>query len=194
MALPEPIPVGSTRTLPSYDPPVLHPGPILVTPMCPLTPKTIRLPQVRLQVFAPGPVPSAADAIRRSVAAAGSAFSRCTPTQDQEGVMGVSRTVSGTPFNARCGALVLHNRGFLIVLLGIVSPPHAPAIDLAELSNQLGAQPSIGVRDHVAVSLWVFVATNGAVQKTSRLSVAQDCEGTLYQVGGGVLSCRFPTR
>ncbi len=191
--LPRPIPIGFAMTMPAYDPPVLHPGPVVITPVCALTPKTVTLPPVRLDVSATGQAPAAEDAIRRAVAAAGAAFSTCAPTRDQEWVMGTSSTRSGTPFNARCGALVLHNRGFVVVLLGIVSPPRAPAIDLDALASQLGSVKTIGVKSSVAVSVWRFVVTTEALREVSQFAVAQNCEGSWDESGTGVLSCRFPT-
>ncbi len=107
--------------------------------------------------------------------------------------MGVSHTGAGTPFKARCGALVLHNRAFLVVLLGIVSPPHAPAIDLDALAGQLGSMKTIHVRSAVAVSVWRFVVTTEVLRKVGQFAVAQNCEGNWYESGTGVLSCRFPT-
>ena len=161
--------------------------------MCVLTPKTVTLPPVRLDVSATGQAPAAEDAIRRAVAAAGAAFSTCAPTRDQEWVMGTSSTRSGTPFNARCGALVLHNPGFVIVLLGIVSPPRAPAIDLDALASQLGSMKTIGVQSAVAVSVWRFVVTTEELRQVGQFAVAQNCEGKWYESGTGVVSCRFPT-
>jgi hypothetical protein len=107
--------------------------------------------------------------------------------------MGTSRTTAGTPFNARCGALVLHNPGFVIVLLGIVSPPRAPAIDLDALASQLGSMKTIGVQSAVAVSVWRFVVTTEELRQVGQFAVAQNCEGKWYESGTGVVSCRFPT-
>jgi len=191
--IPSPIPIGSAMSLPVSDAPVLYPGVIVVTPVCPLTPKSLRLEPVRLDVSAPGRAPAAEDAIRRAVAAAGTAFSRCAPTRDQEWVMGISRTRSGTSFSARCGALVLHNRAFVVVLLGIVSPPRAPAIDLYALASQLSSMKTIGVKSAVAVSVWRFVVSTEELRQVGQFAVAQNCEGKWYESGTGVLSCRFPT-
>jgi hypothetical protein len=192
-ALPHRIRVGSSTRMPAYDAPVLYPGVIEVTPVCPLTPTSLTLPPVRLEVSAPGRAPAAEDAIRRAVAAAGPAFSGCAPTRDQEWVMGTSRTTAGTPFSARCGALVLHNRRYVVVLLGIVSPPRAPAIDLDALASQLGVMKTIRVQGAVAVSVWRFVVTTEAMRLVNQFAVAQNCEGTSYHSGSGVASCRFPT-
>jgi hypothetical protein len=107
--------------------------------------------------------------------------------------MGTSRTTARTPFNARCGALVLHNRAFVVVLLGIVSPPRAPAIDLDALASQLGVVKTTGVKSAVAVSVWRFVVTTEELRQVGQFAVAQNCEGKWYESGTGVLSCRFPT-
>jgi len=155
-------------SLPVSDAPVLYPGVIVVTPVCPLTPKSLRLEPVRLDVSAPGRAPAAEDAIRRAVAAAGTAFSRCAPTRDQEWLMGISRTRSGTSFSARCGALVLHNRAFVVVLLGIVSPPRAPAIHLYALASELSSMKSIGVKSAVAVSVWRFVVSTEELRQVGQ--------------------------
>jgi hypothetical protein len=191
--IPSPIPIGSAMSMPASDAPVLYPGVIVVTPVCPLTPRSLTLPPVHLNVSATGRAPAAEDAIRRAVAAAGTAFSGCAPTQDQEWVMGTSRTTSGTPFIARCGALVLHNPGFVVVLLGIVSPPRAPAIDLDAMASQLSPMKTIGVQSAVAVSVWRFVVTTEELRRVGQFAVAQNCEGKWYESGTGVVSCRFPT-
>jgi hypothetical protein len=55
--IPSPIPIGSAMSMPASDAPVLYPGVIVVTPVCPLTPKSLTLPPVRLYVSAPGRAP-----------------------------------------------------------------------------------------------------------------------------------------
>ncbi len=188
-SMPKRLPPGETADITTWDAPVVWPGTLTVTPLCEGTP----LPQVRLQVYVPGRGPTSQDAVARAVAAAGEPFQDCRPTEDQVWVTGTIHHGTGLDFPARCGALVLQNPGFSVVIVAIVSPPAAPSVDLQALADQMGATPSLGVRGSLAVSWWRFVVTRDRVSKVSQFSVAQRCEGSAYQAGGGVLSCRFPT-
>jgi hypothetical protein len=190
---PRRVPIGTSIRMPAYDAPVLWPGTIVVTPLCPIG-GTVRLPAVRLHVYTPGRAPVADAAVARAVATAGAPFTTCTPTRDQVWVTGRVRAKSGVEFRARCGALVLQDRGFDTVVVAIVTPPTAPAIDLHPFVYVLGyGGPRVDVHGSFAVSWWTYVLTHDAVTKVRAYSLAQNCEGSELQLGGGVLTCRFPT-
>jgi hypothetical protein len=193
MPQPRRVPIGTSIRMPAYDAPVLWPGTIVVTPLCPID-GTVRLPAARLHVYTAGRAPVPDAAVTRAVAMAGAPFTTCTPTRDRVWVTGRVQAKSGVEFRARCGALVLQDRGFDIVVVAIVTPPTAQAIDLHPFAHVLGYDgPRVDVHGAFAVSWWTYVLTHDAVTKVRAYSLAQNCEGSELQLGGGILDCQFPT-
>jgi hypothetical protein len=91
--------------------------------------------------------------------------------------------------------VVLENPGFDTVVLGIVSPPDAPSVDLGQLVDKIEAVPFLDLPPHesVAISWWVYVVTRDGIHRVTQRSVSQNCEGLGGSSGGGIKSCRFPT-
>jgi hypothetical protein len=193
-AFPSPLPPGGTAKLFAWDTAVLWPGPLHVVPRCMGT----ALPAVTLNVTNPGRTPDDDVSVQKAVAAAGAPFADCSPRRNMQWVTGtIHRGSSGSDlsFSARCGGVVLENPGFDIVVLGIVSPPDAPSVNLRQLVDKIEAVPSLGLPVHeaVAISWWVYVVTRDGIHRVTQRSASQNCEGTGGSYGSGIKSCRFPT-
>jgi len=186
---PMPIPVkpGGTYLLPAYDAPLLWPGTIVVTPICPVG-TAIRLPPVQLHVLSPGIAPSAPDAVRRAVAAESPELDHCAPGTSGDSVIG---TFEGHP--VRCEALVITERGFDVVVLAIYSPPPAAPTDLHSLAYSIAASPFIHLTGSESVAWRVLAVSSSGVVKANVGAVAQNCDGYNYSAGGQFIACDHPT-
>jgi hypothetical protein len=159
---------GASATIGADDTAVLWPGPMQVIPVCMNT----RLPAVTVAVAAPGAPATATDAIDQAIGAFGSRFDHCTPKQSAVWVTGPVPGKYGS-VQARCAALVVEHPGFDVVVLAIVSPPDAQAVDLTRLPGEIEAVPSIlpprGAP--VALSWWVMVTTVKGVTCSRSMSI-----------------------
>lgn len=192
--MPSPLVPGSSANLPAWDTAVLWPGPLHVVPRCMGT----ALPAVTLDVANPGKSPKDDVSVREALAAVGAPFDDCSPRENMQWVTGTIHR--GTPtsdlsISARCGAVVLENPEFDTVVLGIVSPPDAPSVNLGDLFDKIQAVPELGLPRHesVAISWWAYVVTRDEVHRVTQRSASQNCEGMAGSYGGGINSCRFPT-
>jgi hypothetical protein len=185
---------GATAELGALNTGVLWPGPLTVVPVCAGT----ELPEVEMQVIAPGEAPDADAAVQQVVADIGDPLAECSPVVDGRWVTGVihrGRAPSDESFDARCGAQVLVNPGFDIVVVAIVSPPDAPDVDLTELPGAIEAIPRVDLPQDtpIALSWWIYVVRSDATVKVTQRSLSAGCEGSAGTSGSGIASCRFPT-
>jgi hypothetical protein len=192
--LTEALPRGEVTQLGAWNTAVLWSGPLRVVPVCAGT----ELPAVEVQVLAPGEAPDADLAVQRAVAAIGDPLTDCLPVTDGRWVTGVihrGRPPSDESFDARCGARVLVNPGFDVVVVAIVAPPEAPDVDLTTFPSKIDALPRFDLPQDtpIAVSWWVYVVRADAIVKVTQRSFSLNCEGAAETSGGGIASCRFPT-
>ncbi len=189
-----PVEPGATAELGALNTAVLWPGPLIVVPVCAGT----ELPEVEMQVIAPGEAPDADAAVQQAVADIGDPLAECSPVVDGRWVTGVihrGQAPSDGSLDARCGAQVLVNPGFDIVVVAIVSPPDAPDVDLTELPGAIEAIPQVNLpRDTpIALTWWIYaVRRDTIVQVTQRRFIAS-CEGEGSSGVGRIAFCRFPT-
>jgi hypothetical protein len=189
-----PVEAGATAELGAANIGVLWPGPLRVVPFCAGT----ELPAVEMEVVAPGKAPDSDLAVQQAVAAIGDPLTDCLPVVDGQWVTGVihrGQPPSDESFDARCGARVLQNPGFDIVVVAIVSPPDAPDVDLTTLPRAIQAIPQVDLPQHTPIALtwWVYVVRSDAIVNVTHRSLSLDCEGSSETSGGGIASCRFPT-
>jgi hypothetical protein len=83
-----------------------------------------RLEWLRVEVVAPGPTPSPADAIARAADATSGVFDRCLPEPGHttKGTIGPPPGSDLSGFEARCSAAVRTWNGFAVVTFFIVAP------------------------------------------------------------------------
>jgi hypothetical protein len=189
-----PVEPGATAELGAANIGVLWPGRLRVVPVCAGT----ELPAVEVEVVAPGEAPDNNLAVQQAVADIGAPFVDCRPLADGRWVTGVIHRgdpPSDESFDARCGARVLTNPGFDVVIVAIVSPPNAPDVDLTELPHAIEAVPQVDLPRHTPIALtwWVYVVRSDAIVNVTHRSLSLDCEGSSETSGGGIASCRFPT-
>jgi hypothetical protein len=151
-----------------------------------------------VQVVAPGKAPDNDLAVQQAVADIGDPLVDCLPVADGHWVTGVihrGQPPSDESFDARCGAQVLQNPGFDIVVVAIVSPPDAPDVDLTTLPRAIQAIPQVRLPQHTPIALtwWVYVVRSDGLVRVTHRSLSLDCEGSSETSGGGIASCRFPT-
>lgn len=188
------LPPGEVTHLGAWNTAVLWKGPLRVVPVCAGT----ELPAVEVQVVAPGEAPDGDLAVQRAVADIGSPLTDCLPVADGGWVTGVihrGKPPSDESFDARCGARVLLNPGFDVVVVAIVAPPGAPDVDLTTFPAKIDGIPRFDLPEHtpIALSWWVYVVRADAIVEVTQRSFSLDCEGSAETSGGGIASCRFPT-
>jgi hypothetical protein len=188
------LPPGEITDLGAWNTAVLWVGPLRIVPVCAGT----ELPAVEVQVVAPGEAPDGDLAVQRAVADIGAPLTDCLPVADGGWVTGVihrGKPPSDESFDATCGARVLMNPGFDVVVVAIVGPPGAPDVDLTTLPSKIDAIPRFDLPKHTPIALtwWVYVVRNDAIVKVTHRSFSLDCEGSTETSGGGIASCRFPT-
>lgn len=176
----QPLGPGEEMTIGVLDIPVLWPGPLTVTPHC----VDAILPTLGLDVVNGGDAPDPDDAVDVAVSAIGDRLSSCTPTENGEWVLGTVPTPQG-PAEARCGAVVIENPGFDVVVVADVSPPDAPEVDLRELPSRIEAVPIMDFPSGTSVRLswWVVVVTSAGRSCVARAEIATSDESESYSTG-----------
>jgi hypothetical protein len=189
-----PIEPGATAELGALNTAVLWAGPLRVVPVCAGT----ELPQVQVQVMAPGEAPDNDTAVQQAVADIGDPLVDCRPVDDGGWVTGVihrGQPPSDQSFDARCGARVLINPGFDTVIVAIISPPDAPDVDLTPLPQAIQAIPQVDLPQDTPIALtwWIYVVRSDAIVNVMQRHVSLRCEGSAETSGSGIASCRFRT-
>jgi len=188
--MPRPVAPGATFDLPAYDAPLLWPGTIEITPMCPIgrDPKGIMLPEVQITVATSGSAPDSAEAVTSAVHAVSPDFDDCAPRDTADAVVG---SVHG--YAARCQALVIPKDGFDIVVLAAYAPVTAAPTDLSPLAYEIQAVPVIKLSGSESVSWRVVVVTSSGAHAVNGGGVASNCDGNSYEAGGPFIRCDQPT-
>jgi hypothetical protein len=146
---------------------------------------------VLVGVAAPGTTPGPTTAISRTLGAIGAPLARCRPVESEVPVTGTVAG-SGGDFPARCEAIVDQFPGFDMVVVGVVSPPTAPPIDIRAISREPGATPGRDERGPAVLTWWRYIVTEGGIHQIgSRWTIGWQCGGSSYFSGGSRLSpCR----
>jgi hypothetical protein len=191
-----PVEPGATAELGAANTGVLWSGQLRVVPVCAGT----ELPAVEVEVVATGEAPDTDLAVQHVVADIGDPLKDCRPIADGEWVTGVihrGEPPSDKSFEARCGARVLLNPGFDVVVVAIISPPDAPDVDLTTLPHAIEMAPQVALPagSPIALTWWVYVVRSDAVVRVTQRNLSHDCEGSSGSSGSGnrIASCRFPT-
>lgn len=157
---PETLPPGGTRTYGSNDVSVRWGGPLTIHPVC----QGKKLPPLDVSVANPGPTPTEADALNRSLAAAGSVFDGCRPGEGGAAVIGVLAPPNGAglnPVEAKCWASIRTHEGFTVVTLAWVSPSSSPPFDPPQYWFDTRLPPGQGPSEF---GQWTFVISAGDVR------------------------------
>jgi len=173
-----PVAPGASFSIPALDAPVLWPGPILVTPVCPIgSKKPVYLPPIKLHVRTEGSAPARAHAIARAAAVATGRPHACARS-------GAASQSSGA--NMRCDFLVIPHRGFDIVVVAAYSPKNARSVKLRKLAYDIDAFTFLKLHGNESV-VWRVVVVTGSGARQVRASAVSECHGD-HQAENGPMS------
>lgn len=177
-----------TRKIPTLDTAVRWSGPLSIRPIC----GSLDLPEVEVEVAAPGAPADDQAAVDAAVATPGSPFQSCEPKADGSTTTGVFAPPDGAALPAlsiRCWTDVRREEGFTVVALNLVSPEDAPDYEISEEPQvRFGGSPPPGEDNFLAVR-WSFVVTADEVLPYIALSVSRavsdDRYSPYYELRGG---------
>jgi hypothetical protein len=177
-----------TRRIQTLDAAVRWSGPLTIRPMC----GSLDLPEVEVEVAAPGAPADDQAAVDATVDTPGSPFQSCDPEADGSTTTGVFAAPDGAALPAlsiRCWADVRREGGFTVVALNLVSPEDAPDYEISEEPQvRFGSSSPPGEGNFLAVR-WSFVVTTEEVLPYIALSVSRavtdDRYSPWYELRGG---------
>jgi hypothetical protein len=177
-----------TRRIMTLDTAVRWSGPLTIRPMC----GSLDLPEVEVDVAAPGAPADDQAAVDATVATPGSPFQSCDPRADGSTTTGVFYPPDGAdlpPLSIRCWTDVRREDGFTVVALNLISPQDAPDYEISEQPQvRFGGAPPPGEDNFLAVR-WSFVVTADDVRPYIALSVSRavtdDRYSPYYELRGG---------